>query len=390
MKHQMLLVSGQAMPNFLPILNPELKPDAVTLMVSDKMKKQAMWLKAEIVKHGVEILPDLEIGNDETDVAKIQDHLLDWVDQNKELADNSVLNVTGGTKPMAIAAQEVYRMNDCPVFYVDVATDNVSWLSKQGEQRNMRLEKSPTINQVLSLNGITLQSGDFKSQVENEKWRHFCSEIASSPEKWALCLGELNKAASDAVENYKWARNSREKADALASYGKVTASEPVKWNELKEILHADELVRGETANESFVSQAAARFCAGGWLEHYVFEKLKGLGLDRKRALMNAQIVDAGGNSNELDSIVVHRNTCFVIEDKTKNMIVKGGIHGNVADQAVYKLAQVTKRLGLRTKGILVSARLLRPEDKDRARAYDVEVIDWLPDVESQLRRIIGL
>ena len=201
MKHQMLLVSGQPMPNFLPILNPELKPDAVTLMVSDKMRNQAIWLKAEIVKHGVEILPDLEIGNNETDVAKIQDHLLDWVDQNKELADNSVLNVTGGTKPMAIAAQEVYRMNDCPVFYVDVATDNVSWLSKQGEQRNMRLEKSPTINQVLSLNGITLQSGDFKSQVENEKWRHFCSEIASSPEKWALCLGELNKAASNAVEN---------------------------------------------------------------------------------------------------------------------------------------------------------------------------------------------
>lgn len=389
-KHQMLLVSGQAMPNFLPILDRELKPDAVTLMVSDKMKKQAKWLKAEIVKHGVEILPALEIGNDETDVAKIQDHLLDWVDQNKELADNSELNVTGGTKPMAIAAQEVYRMNDRPVFYVDVATDNVSWLSKQGEQRNVRLEKSPTIKQVLSLNGITLRSGDFNSPVKNEKWQHFCSEIASSPEKWALCLGELNRVASDAVEKCKRARNSREKAEALAFYGDVIVSERAKWNELTEILHADELVRSETANESFVSQEAARFCAGGWLEHYVFEKLRGLGLDRKRALMNAQIVDADGNPNELDSIVVHRNTCFVIEDKTKNMIVRGGIHGNVADQAVYKLAQVTKRLGLRTKGVLVSARLLRPEDKDRARAYDVEVVDWLPDVESQLRRIIGL
>ena len=390
MKHQMLLVSGQPMPNFLPILNPELKPDAVTLMVSDKMRNQAIWLKDEIVKYGVEILPDLEIGENEADVAKIQEYLIDWVDKNEELSKNSVLNATGGTKPMAIAAQEVYRMNERPVFYVDVATDNVSWLPESDGQKTMRLEKSPTINQVFSLNGITLESGDFKSQVKNEKWRHFCSEIASSPEKWALCLGELNNAASYAVEKYNRAWNSIEKAEALALCGDGIVSDRAKWNELKEILHADELVRGETAKESFVSLEAARFCAGGWLEHYVFEKLKGLGLDKKRALMNVQIVDAGRNLNELDSIVVHRNTCFVIEDKTRNMSVKDEIHGNVVDQAVYKLAQVTKQLGLRTKGILVSARTIRRADRDRARMYDVEVIDYLPDVESQLRRIIGL
>ena len=45
MKHQLLLVSAQPMPNFLPILNSELKPEAVTLVVSAKMKDRAAWLK---------------------------------------------------------------------------------------------------------------------------------------------------------------------------------------------------------------------------------------------------------------------------------------------------------------------------------------------------------
>lgn len=388
MKHQMLLVSAQPMPNFLPILNSELKPESVTLVVSEKMKNQAQWLKNEIAKHQVAILPDIEISNHETDIAAIQDLLIGWSDKNADVMKDSVLNATGGTKPMAIAAQEVYRMADRPVFYVDVATDMVSWVS--GSRTSLKLEKSPTLSQVFGLNGLTLESGDFKSVVENEKWRHFCDEIASSPNEWALALGALNEKASSAVNDVDYARSRREKEEALAfRYDNYDSASP-KWNELLEMLHADELIKGETASERFVSVEAARFCAGIWLEHYVFSMLKGFGFDKKHALMNAVVVDSRGNRNELDSIVIHRNTCYVIEDKTKNMKVKHASAGNVADQAVYKLSQVTKNLGLRTKGILVSARQVRPVDKDRARAYGVNVIDWLPDLKSHLSRILEM
>ena len=117
-----------------------------------------------------------------------------------------------------------------------------------------------------------------------------------------------------------------------------------------EMLHADELITGETMAERFVTIDAARFCAGIWLEHYVFSVLKRFGFDKRRALMNAKIIDAKGNRNELDSIVIHKNTCYVIEDKTKNMRVRGAL--NVADQAVYKLAQLSRSMGLRTGAFL--------------------------------------
>ena len=374
------------MPNFLPILNQKLKPEAVTLVVSDKMKDRAAWLKTEIAKHQVTVLPDIEIGNAETDIADIQDILMKWADEHKALLEESVLNVTGGTKPMAIAAQEVFRMGGRPVFYVDVATDKVSWVSGSGEA--LQLEKSPTLSQFLGLNGFELESGDFTSTVENGKWRHFCDEIASSPSDWARALGSLNARASLAVDRYTSAHNNREKSSALAFNYCDSELANVKWNDMLEMLHADELISGATTSERFVSIEAARFCAGIWLEHYVFSVLKGFKFDKRRALMNARIIDAKGNRNELDSIVVHRNTCYVIEDKTKNMKVHGDV--NVADQAVYKLAQLSRNMGLRAKGILVSARSVRREDRDRAQTYGVEIIDWLPNLGCRLKGIMGL
>lgn len=84
------------MPNFLPILNSELKPESVTLVVSDKMKDRAEWLKKEIAKHQFEILPDIEIGGAETDINAIQDALMVWAVKNPKLMRESVLNATGG------------------------------------------------------------------------------------------------------------------------------------------------------------------------------------------------------------------------------------------------------------------------------------------------------
>ena len=101
-------------------------------------------------------------------------------------------------------------------------------------------------------------------------------------------------------------------------------------------------------------------------------------------MMNVKIEDTKGNLNELDAIVLHGNVCYVIEDKTKNMQ-----RGNAADSAVYKLAQLSSQMGLKARGILISALGIRRSDRERARAYNVEVLDWLPDLKSGLARIFG-
>ena len=238
--NQVLLVSQQAMPNFLPVLNRELKPDSVTLVVSRAMKNRAEWLKDEIKKHHVEIKPDIDIGNSETDIAAVQEALMKWAGENEDLMNESVLNVTGGTKPMAIAAQEVFRGLDRPVFYVDIATDKVSWVSKE-RRESVRLDQSPTLEQVLGLNGFKLEAGDFKSVVENEKWRHFYDEIARAPKDWARALGKLNEIAAPAVNRYERPGYGHERDQALEFSCNGRQCATPKWGEMLEILHADEL-----------------------------------------------------------------------------------------------------------------------------------------------------
>jgi len=375
--NHVLLVSDQPMPNFLPILNKEIKPDSVTLVVSSKMKKRAEWLKTEIGKHQVAVHDDIDVGDDVSDINRIQDTLANWADANKELLERSVLNVTGGTKPMAIAAQEVFRLENRPVFYVDIATDKVTWLDVKGKKREcLTLSNQPTLNQFLGMNGIQIESGNFRSNVENEKWRHFYGEIAANPQKWGRTVGAINHIAAQAEDS----KNVDFQVDGR------TLDLPY-WQEMVELLHADELVRyrNGTRNQVFASTEARRFCNGIWLEHYVFELLKSFGFDKKRAMMNVKIVNDEGVSNELDAIVLHANTCYVIEDKARNMKREA-----VADNAVYKLAQLSSQMGLRAKGILVSAFDVRQRDKDRAKAYHVDVFDSLPDLKSDLEKIFRL
>lgn len=276
---------------------------------------------------------------------------------------------------MAIAAQKVFQADERPIFYVDINTDNLVWFAGENRGNVVSLKWQPTLNQYFTLNGIS-SSGDFRSVVDNEKWRHFYEEVAANIQKWAHSIRTLNYLASLAEEERD-----------LRFEPSLDQENLPGWSEFAELLHADELVvytqggRGQR----FVSAEARRFCNGIWLEHLVFETLKKFGLDSKRALMNVKIEDGKGNSNELDAIVLHKNTCYVIEDKTKNLKSNGA-----ADAAVYKLAQLSSKMGLRARGILVSAIGVRPVDKDRARSYGVTVIDWLPSLESELRRALGI
>ncbi len=125
-----LLVSAQAAPNLLPTLDPELKPKEVVLLVTSKMQKQADALESVFREAAVKVS---RINTaDERDFCSIENEFLKLAiaRQGEQIA----LNVTGGTKLMALAAQTMAREASWRVFYVDVDTDQVIWLDKNPEQ----------------------------------------------------------------------------------------------------------------------------------------------------------------------------------------------------------------------------------------------------------------
>lgn len=359
--HHVCLVSDQPIPNFLPMLQPELKPIEVTLVVSEKMRNKATWLRKIIEAHQVHVTQDLSLG-DISDINKMEDVFLCWLDTQKD-KDGIALNVTGGNKPMAIAAQEAFRAAGLAVFYVDIATDLVSWVEPNAAP--IQLSENLSVENVMSLNGFSITSSQFCSRVENVKWQALSTTLARDVKKWGPALGRLNGYATKAEERHS------------LDCGNVEEN-VLYWEELLSELYGNELIR-DNHSLYFSSEAARRFCNGAWLEHLVFCAIKRLGFDKKAARMNVCIEDGSKNRNELDAVVVSHNMLYVIECKTKNMKF-----GDAASDAVYKLADLVRIGGLRARGILVSYRSLRDEDKRRAKIYGITVIDNLARLDELL------
>ena len=117
------LVSAQATPNLLPLLDEAWRPHRVVLACSAQMKDAAIALRAVIQTKGGGMTVDLLDLPNAYDYAALSDAFLNYLAEHAD--EDIALNVTGGTKPMAVAAQEVFRSAGKPVFYVNVENDEV-------------------------------------------------------------------------------------------------------------------------------------------------------------------------------------------------------------------------------------------------------------------------
>ena len=360
------LVSDQPLPNLLPLLQPETRPERVVLAVSDRMREKAAWLRREIERRiPVEELPL----PDAYGLSDLQDRLVAWLADHE--GEEVALNATGGTKPMAIAAQEAFRLAGQPVFYVNVETDELLWLDRT--RTPLRLQPKLTLKGLLSVHGLTVESAEQRSGLCPE-WQTFAQELAFiKTVPWERALGKLNYHAMEA-----------ERRDLL-DMGRVAADGCPYWDDLLESLYHNELIR-DRVRLHFKTAEARRFANGGWLEHLVFEELRRFA-EVTEAQLNVCVRDAHGNPNEFDAALLCRNRLVIVECKTKRLDrEQDALHGPAAD-AIYKLDSLRKSGGLRTKGILVSFRPVADEHKRRAQDAGVAVIDQsgLPRLHELLR-----
>ncbi len=376
MSHHLCLVSAQPMPNYLPLKASEITPSEVTLAVTNKMKKQGERLKTELTKHGIKVNEwPLDVEGDAFD--KLPDRFIQWVEAHEN--EDIVLNVTGGTKPMAIAAQEAFRMAGKPVFYVDVDSDKVWWLdsglSNPEWSVKCNISESITTPTYLKLHGVTLESGE--QEFINKNWLSFARELAKKAKdrNFSYLLGRLNFLAMEA-----------EKRSSLEAGGTEYSEE--EWLKLMESLFSFKITR-DKKRLAFCSTEARIFANGGWLEAYLFHYLKEIVPKRKTTYLNAILTGENGERNEIDVLTQARNQLFVFECKTRNF----SNYDSAAD-ALYKLLAIGSpmNLGLRTNNVFVTYRDLNPWDKKRADSFGIKIIgaiDLSPEhIETKLGSIL--
>jgi hypothetical protein len=351
-----MLVSDQAAANLLPALDPMLKPAEAVLMVSGKMQHRAQALEAVLHEAGVKTTRvALE---DEHDYGKLESAMLD-VATTRE-GPSTILNVTGGTKLMALAAQAAAIAADWRMFYVDVDTDEVIWLGKEAHRQP--LTQQLRLRHYLHGYGFRLAE-DIAHPQYDPRYNDLLSTLITQVGSLEQPIAQLN-----------WLGQKSEDDRSL----RVTLTRQQQDSRSLDVLlriFADAnvlTVKGDSV--TFTGEAERSFAKGGWLEHHTFKTLGGLSgeLSVRDKAANLVVLDENDVKNELDIAFMAKNRLFVIECKTARMDKP---EAPKANDTLFKLSEICRRVGgLGTRGMLASYRPLAEAEKRLAEVLRIELV----------------
>lgn len=352
-----MLVSAQAAPNVLPVLDPALKPGKAVLVVTKKMQRQADAMQAVLTEAGVKV--ESVALADEHDFSGMEEALME-VAARHEGADIA-LNLTGGTKLMALAAQSVANAARWKMFYVDVDTDEVIWLGENAAPRQ-KLGSHLRLAHYLRAYGYTPEGTIDRPMpvaLHNDLLDTLILQVGSLEHP----LGQLNYLGQQAQDQQRLdIKMTHEQSDSRKLEALLRIFENASVLE----------VTGDVIRFASVQDLA--FAKGGWLEQHVFRTVTALHgtLNLRDKAANLTVVDVTGVKNEMDVAFMANNRLYVIECKTARM--DNGAHPK-ANDTLFKLSEVCRRVGgLGTRGMLASYRPVRDSEKRLAKALGIELV----------------
>lgn len=316
------LVSNQPVPSLTPLLDPQLKVEQVTLVAAPERKLHAQWLLNALARH--RIIADIEMLGDGYDLPGLR---RDFARLAQRFPQGVIANITGGSKPMTIAAWETFDRAVDRLYYVDIHHDRVDWLRPAG-LASLQVADRIHMETYFAALGQAFRKG-------------------SQPHRAALT--ELG-----------YARLSQQ-ARHLATRVGPTRTDKVTGGYWLEELVFEELRR--LALQDRKIQDVAR----------QFVLTNGAGHDERL-------------ENEIDVAVLRDNTLYLAECKTG----AAGV-GPAAMKALFKLAQLRETLGgLRGRGIFVSSEIVSTVVHARGRQLGIEVIDRprLCDLPAHLKQAL--
>ena len=173
MKVLLCLLSAQHVPNFLSIHH--FKPGRLVLVETSQMKQNK---SADNLLHALKLSHldysdryDIESLKSEDELEAVR-KVLDQA-YNKYPSAEWIANVTGGTKPMSIAAYEFFKEKAAQVVYTNVAEPNVFMDLKDNAKETG--QHKITIEEFLTGYGF---KNKYSHKVISDQWIHCANAIA--------------------------------------------------------------------------------------------------------------------------------------------------------------------------------------------------------------------
>ena len=379
------LISAQAAPNLLPILDSEFKPKKAIFLVSKTMKQRAEYLAKTFEKLNVKV--KLKNISDEFNFGLMEDEIFKLIEEYEN--ESIALNVTGGTKLMSIAAENAFSALGKPIFYIDTDSNHILFISKNEEQKwlpNLEMKAKNKIDIYLSAYGSTVLST--QNPIERKKYLPAIEPFIKNYDNYTQVIPLLNLHATLSQSNgYK---------SEYTKDNKKTG----KLDELLLGLDYQGLLNYDGQTIDFKNREIKTFLNGGWLEDYTYFQLKEIaniediacGADvanpKFKLGKNEYSSENKGNKNEFDIVFMAKNKLHIIECKTQLMDKNGGVK---ADDILYKLETLKDYGGLMTKKCLVSYFEVPEQVKNRANFLNIEIIQGkdLQRLKSKVQEWIG-
>ncbi|MBA4417612.1 MAG: hypothetical protein C0392_06850 [Syntrophus sp. (in: bacteria)] len=366
------LVSAQPIPNLIPLRMEELMPGRVVLLVSHDMAAPAARM-ARIIREWGLAVEEMPIEPYDLDAAR--ETCLDLL---VKLDGNEViLNVTAGTKIMALAAFEVFRELGKKIIYVDTQNKRIQALSP--EPYTIPFRDVIKVKPYLAAYGQRIREDKTDREIVR-KHKHLVDGLIRRADTFESAISILNAYTA----GHRHTRTFPLHVAVQEQHLQIP-----EFNELLASLEEWGIIKREGSLIIIPHLAGVEFLSGGWLEEYVFDVASTLPLTD--IMMDVTVEwDIPGRKtpdNEYDVVFTCENKLYLIECKTKRFI--GADREETNDELIYKLENLKEAAGgVYGKGMLVSYRRLTDVQKRRLAANSLEFCDG-PALKNLRERLIA-
>lgn len=352
--HHLCFVSGQNVPELLGALAPQCSTSHMHALITPEMGTNGISFGKSCQRENLRFsIHSLEKAKPDS-VKKALDTILETCKHEK-----IALNISGGTKLMAIAAFQWASEHNIDVLYVDTLGRKIQ-LYKNGTWSESPLPELLNHEAILNLYGY-----EINSVKHNELSKATHKALNSFVQTISKAAGSEAIKALNAVSN---------KASSSSSLNASYTNTPL-FAELLGICKNAGLLTYDAKSVTFSDEEARKWCNGLWLEEYVQLVLTGL-LAEKRIFSFACGLQVVGNSikNELDQVFAVNNRLYVIECKS-SLTKASGTGSNKTQSVLYKQDSLAERLGgIFTSSMICSAEPLTDYGKNHAKNFGIKCV----------------
>lgn len=385
------LVSEQTIPNI--IVAAQLRPDFLlflsTAVMEEKSKSKAILDTLTLRGHDYwGAFHTLQVAEDS--IVDCQDKVSQWLAQSRE-EYQFVVNLTGGTKLMSIAAFDLFIDFGSQMIYVPIPKNEyLNPFPKRRPHPPTALDECLSVIEYLTAYGFSVRN---REVMENQK------KLALTREATTRYLYANYAAIRPLLKSLRSILPAKRTKALHRGY-------ELKLDYARSNAATDEFLammgfERQGANTSkTIDESEWTYLRGGWLEERVFLAMREVLSAKASVELGINYTDLQGNQNELDVLCACNNVLYLVE--CKSLGAREGDEetmGGTINDFLYKLGALRQQFGLTPKAFLASTaeEILDAKGNpkshlvDRGRQLGIQIIPLIitPDLEGYFSTEVG-